>query len=285
MVEVVRRTIQDQRPALDAADLSLNLILPAQPVWIVGDRTRLAQIITNILHNAVKFTEPKGRIDVQVTAEPDSAIISIRDTGIGMAPDMARAAFELFRQADNTLSRSRGGLGVGLSLAKGLVALHQGDIRAASEGLGKGSELTVRLPLTHPPEPPRDLPTSADGRIPGSRVLLVEDNVDAAESMRVLLELGGHHVEVVHNGKEALPLAREFHPEVVLCDIGLPGLDGYAVARAIREDPSVPTPHMIAITGYGRDEDVRLALEAGFDQHLTKPVDFARLDELLAQRT
>jgi len=220
-----------------------------------------------------------------VTAEPDSAIISIRDTGIGMAPDMARAAFELFRQADNTLSRSRGGLGVGLSLAKGLVALHQGDIRAASEGLGKGSELTVHLPLTHPPEPPRDLPTIADGRIPGSRVLLVEDNVDAAESMRVLLQLSGHHVEVVHNGKEALPLAREFHPEVVLCDIGLPGLDGYGVARAIREDPSVPTPHMIAITGYGRDEDVRLALEAGFDQHLTKPVDFARLDELLAQRT
>lgn len=282
VVEVVRGIIEDYRTNFEAARLSVNPVLSAEPLWIVGDRTRITQIIGNILHNAIKFSAPGGQVGVFVTAHDALATISVRDTGAGMDPQMVRDAFELFRQADNTLSRTSGGLGVGLSLAKALVTLHHGDIRAASKGLGKGSEFTVSLPLTHRAGISAQPCAAAHREMAGTRVLVVEDNVDAAESMRVLLQLNGHSVEIAHSGREALSAAREFHPDVVLCDIGLPGdMDGYAVARAIRDDPQVPTPRMIAITGYGQDRDVRLAHEAGFDQHLTKPVEPERLYAML----
>ena len=283
VVEVVRATLEDYRTNLEDARLVVHPNLPQDPLWVVGDRIRLTQIVANILHNAIKFSEPGGEVHVLVTAEDQTAVIRVRDTGTGMEPRMVRDAFDLFWQAENTLSRSRGGLGVGLSLAKTLVELHAGEMHAASEGLGKGSEFVIRLPLTRLARPStRHAPAEPQKR--SARILVVEDNVDAADSMRVLLRLKGHCVEVAHNGNDALSVARDFHPDVVLCDIGLPGdMDGYAVARAIRADPHIPTPRMIALSGYAGEEDVALAHQAGFDQHLAKPIDPEYLLQFLSQ--
>jgi PAS domain S-box-containing protein len=281
---LVRAAVEDHRPLLESTGLKLSLEIPDQPLWVEGDPTRLAQVVGNLLHNAGKFTDAGGQVAVRLVAELEGggAVLVVRDTGIGMGPDILVRLFEPFSQADRSIDRSRGGLGLGLALVQGLVALHGGSVRASSPGAGQGSEFVVRLPLsrrTVRPEPsaPYAMPAARS-----QRVLVVEDNRDAAESLRMLLELSGYHVAVAYAGPTALETARTFRPNVVLCDIGLPGgMDGYAVAGALRDDPELFGVTLIALSGYGREEDQRQARRAGFDRHLTKPVDPAFLTRLL----
>jgi CheY-like chemotaxis protein len=252
-------------------------------VWVSGDPTRLAQVVGNLLHNANKFTDAGGSVVVRLEEEAGggAAVLTVRDSGIGMEPDMLARLFEPFSQADRSLDRSRGGLGLGLALVKGLVELHGGDVRASSPGAGKGSELTVRLPLLREPAGP-EVPAPGPSATRPLRVLIIEDHPDSAESLRMLLELSGHRVAVAHAGRPGLEVARAFRPDVVVCDLGLPGgMDGFAVARALRADPELFGVTLIALSGYGQEEDRRQARQAGFDRHLTKPVDPAVLDQLL----
>jgi CheY-like chemotaxis protein len=294
LVELVRHTVDDHRGELEKGGLGLDLYLPqgpSQPLWMEGDRTRLSQMLGNLLHNAGKFTDPGGRVTVELRVDPPGetaekagwAEVVVRDTGIGMDPEMLDRLFETFSQADRSLARSRGGLGLGLALVYGLAGLHGGEVSAESEGLGRGSRFTLRLPLATVAAAPREeVEVPAPG--PGMpRVLVIEDNADAAESMQLLLELRGFEAVIAGDGAAGLELARRFRPDVVLCDIGLPGaLDGYAVARELRADPAFAGVRLIALTGYGQAEDQRRAHAAGFDLHLTKPVDPATLLNLLA---
>jgi PAS domain S-box-containing protein len=291
LVELVRHAVEDHRGELESGGLGLDLDLPPQPsepLWVEGDRIRLSQMLGNLLHNAGKFTDPGGRVTVELAVDPPGeraewAEVVVRDTGIGMDPEMLERLFETFSQADRSLARSRGGLGLGLALVHGLAGLHGGEVSAASEGLGRGSRFTLRLPLASAAAAPR-----AEAEVPAPatslpRVLVVEDNADAAESMQLLLELRGFETVTAGDGVAGLELARRFRPDVVLCDIGLPGaLDGYAVARELRADPAFAGLRLIALTGYGQAEDQRRAYAAGFDLHLTKPVDPATLLNLLA---
>jgi signal transduction histidine kinase/DNA-binding response OmpR family regulator len=285
LTALVQNTAEDYRGSLETAGLKLEVRLPGMPVVVVGDPTRLAQVVGNVLHNAHKFTDPGGLVTVDLTCEREgrTAVIRLRDTGIGMEPEMLGRVFETFSQADSSLDRSRGGLGLGLALVKGLIQLHGGEVAAASPGLGQGTEITIRLPLdehAEAPSPEQELPNHGGG---AHRILVIEDNPDTAESIRMLLTLNGHEVEVAYKGAGGLEAARTFRPEIVLCDIGLPGgMDGYAVARTLRQDPELASIYLIATTGYGQDEDQRRSREAGFDAHLTKPVDFTEFERLLA---
>ncbi len=272
---LVRIVAGDHRPAFDQAGLVLQTEAPETPVWVTGDRTRLTQVMDNLLTNAAKFTDRGGKVGVRLAANPEGrqAVLTVWDTGIGLDQDMAPRLFEPFVQADRSLDRSKGGLGLGLALVKGLVELHAGHVEAVSDGPGRGAEFTIVLPL----EPEPAALSQAPGEPPPAgcrlRILLIEDNRDAAESLRVLLELYGHGVTVACTGTDGVKAGIECRPDVVVCDIGLPGLDGYGVAAALRRDPSTASIRIIAVTGYGSDEDRRRSQEAGFDQHLTKPVD------------
>jgi PAS domain S-box-containing protein len=284
LAQLVRLAGEDHRAMLETAGLTLTLTVPDQPIWVRGDPTRLAQTVGNVLHNASKFTNPGGHVSMELAADGSAAVLGVLDTGIGMEPKVLARIFEPFSQADHSLERTRGGLGLGLALVKGWVELHGGTVRAASEGLGKGSAFTIRLPLESEPRPLRTTPTSAAGGRRPCRVLVIEDNLDVAESMKVLLEIEGHHVAVAHTGPAGIETARQFHPEVVLCDIGLPGgLDGFGVAKLMRKDTALCSAYLIALTGYGQQEDRRRASDAGFDMHLIKPVDPAVLDRVLAK--
>jgi two-component system CheB/CheR fusion protein len=286
LVQVVRATVDDLRPELAAAGLSLELDLPVAGLPVDGDPTRLAQVIGNVVQNAVKFTGPGGRISVSAAAEAErgGVVVRVRDTGIGMEPELLERIFEPFSQGEGSLDRGRGGLGLGLSLVKALVELHGGSVAAASPGLGRGSEITLRLPLVErAKEPIMSEPVPAESSARPRRCLVVEDHEDAAESLALLLRLVGHQVEVAFDAGEGLEKARWFRPEVILCDIGLPGtMDGYDLAEAFRADPQMRAAYLIALTGYGQEEDRRRALEAGFDAHLTKPADLDALRGLLA---
>jgi signal transduction histidine kinase/CheY-like chemotaxis protein len=276
--------VADHQRVIENSGLTLETDLPAGPVWVRGDPVRLTQVVGNLLNNAVKFTDPGGRVLVRVALVDDGkrAQVTVRDTGIGIAPDMLPRVFELFAQAEQSRSRSRGGLGLGLALVRGLVELHGGEARAASAGPGQGAEFTIGLPVS---QPAAAAGVAAAGDIPARhplRILVVEDNRDAAETMRVLLELSGHQVVVAHSGSRGVESAREFRPEVVLCDLGLPGMDGLAVARALRQDEATASAHLIAMTGYGSEADQQQCRDAGFDRHLTKPVDPEELQRILA---
>ncbi|HVG09721.1 MAG TPA: chemotaxis protein CheB [Thermoanaerobaculia bacterium] len=284
MAALVRTAVEDYRaPAADAGE-TLELDLPDRPLWVNGDPTRLAQCVGNVLHNAVKFTERGGRIEVALRAEDGQAVVSVSDTGVGVDAQTLQRLFEPFSQADSGIDRSRGGLGLGLALVKRLVELHGGTASAQSEGLGHGTRVELRIPLQEArDEPSAPAPGAADRRR-ARRCLLIEDNADAAETMGLLLELYGHQVRIASDGREGLEAARRFLPEIVLCDIGLPnGLDGYEVARRMRQDPALRAMSLVALTGYGQEEDQRRAREAGFDLHLTKPADPEKLERLLAE--
>ncbi len=280
LAEIIRQAIVDHRPRAELAGLALESELPDAPVWLDADPTRLRQVADNLLANALKFTERDGTITVRVAAEPAAraAVLSVRDTGIGIEAEVLSRIFEPFAQADRSLDRSRGGLGLGLSLVRGLVGLHGGEVHAASEGPGRGAEFVVRLPLELRTEfaPPAGAGPTPDVR--RRRVLLIEDHRDSAETLRRILGIHGYDVTIATSGPDGIAEARRTRPDAIVCDIGLPGMDGYAVARALRADPALAATRLIALSGYGRDEDLRRARDAGFTDHVVKP---ARPEDLI----
>jgi two-component system CheB/CheR fusion protein len=253
-------------------------------LFVDGDWNRLTQVVGNLLQNAAKFTGPGGHIRVSVSTDSEEkwAAIRVADTGVGIAPEMLARLFEPFAQADTTLDRSKGGLGLGLALSKGLVELHGGAISAHSPGLGQGAEFVLRLPLALE-KGAADTPALSRTPVPGGRrrVLIIEDNIDAADSLREALEFSEHEVEVAYNGPSGIAKARARKPEVVFCDIGLPGMDGFDVARAFRADNALKGAYLVALSGYAQPGDVLRAAEAGFDQHLAKPPSLERLEQTL----
>jgi signal transduction histidine kinase/FixJ family two-component response regulator len=281
---IVEGAVETARPLIERLRHELKVDLPAEPLWLQADATRIEQVLANLLNNAAKFTDPGGRIELSARREGDDAVLRVRDNGAGIAPELLPTVFDLFVQDDRSLARSHGGLGIGLTLVRSLVAKHGGTVEARSEGLGHGSELTVRLPLIPAPETrahDAGEPATAAGARRPSRILLVEDNVDAAEALAELLRLWGHEVEVAHDGATAVPFARLHRPDVVLLDIGLPGMDGYQVAGALRALPDLAGTLLIALTGYGQPSDRQRSLAAGFDHHLVKPVDLEDLQRLV----
>jgi signal transduction histidine kinase len=294
---LVPEVVDAHREDFREAGLALDLELTREPLPVSGDRLRLWQAVAHLLQNAVKFSPPGSWVKVRLgRAAGGRAEISVRDSGIGISPDLLPHVFEAFTQADHTLDRAKGGLGVGLALVKGVIELHGGEVEARSEGKsGKGSEFKLLLPLDPAAgdDAGADLlaataatATAAGGQLPAPgessrRVLVVEDNLDTAETLRDLLELSGFEVAVAASGSEGVSAAHEFRPEVVLCDLGLPGMNGFEVATALRQDPTTASARLIALTGYGGDEDRRRSREAGFDIHLTKPVEPSLLRRLL----
>ena len=283
---VLLAAIETSQPALDAQRHQLRVVQPLEDVWLDGDLTRLAQVFANLLNNSAKYMEPCGTITVEATASAAEVVVSVSDTGIGIAPEMLPHVFDLFVQADRSLERAQGGLGIGLTLVRRLVELHNGSVSVSSDGPGKGSQFVVRLPraMSSVDEASRTPAAAAmgPGSLPARRILVVDDNKDAVESLALLLVIGGQTVATARDGIEALSQFREFFPDVVVLDIGLPGLNGYEVARRIRSMESGRRAVLVALTGWGQDEDRRRTIEAGFDYHLVKPVDFDALTALLA---
>ncbi len=282
---LVRRAVEDHRAIFAAGGVTLELALEEpEGLWVSGDATRLAQAVGNLLHNAAKFTPRGGTVSVSVSRTAGGrAEIRVRDDGRGIPRDMLPRLFQPFTQADTSLERSQGGLGLGLALVKGLVELHGGSVRGESDGPHRGAAFTITLPLVAAPGAAASARREAPGERAARRVLVIEDNVDAAESLREVLELSDHVVEVAYSGPEGIEKARAFKPEVVLCDIGLPGMDGYSVARAMSADPAFGRTSLVALSGYAQPEDVARAKAAGFHTHLAKPPHLDALEDVLAR--
>jgi PAS domain S-box-containing protein len=283
LATIVDAAVEQARPLIDAKHHELEKHLPSSPVRFAGDPLRLAQILSNLLTNAAKYTDPRGKIRLEATADASCVVIKVTDTGVGLASDAIPSVFTMFSQVKGTEDRSEGGLGIGLALAKGLMSLHGGTIEAASAGIGRGSEFTVRLPRTTVAEPEarQAAPENVDRVRPVRRVLIADDNCDAAESLAMLIRLDGHEVTVGSNGIEALELIDRVKPDVAFLDIGMPGLDGYEVARRIRANPRHAGLVLAAVTGWGQESDKARARAAGFDLHFTKPIEPDNLIELL----
>jgi PAS domain S-box-containing protein len=278
----VNSAVEASRPLIDARQHEFSVSLPMEAIWVDADPIRLEQILVNLLNNAAKYTNPGGLIRITVTQEDGESIVSVRDNGAGIPPEMLPRIFDLFAQIDGTLNRSHGGLGIGLALVGTLVEMQNGRVQAFSEGLGKGSEFTVRLPMLV--NPPAHECNSLAGTVTPTgtklRILVVEDEVDSADMLSVLLRLKGHEVRVARTGQTALELGSKFLPNVVLCDIGLPGMDGYQVARRLRDTPECKDAMLCALSGYTPSKADRQRLpQSGFDHHFVKPV---RIGELLA---
>jgi signal transduction histidine kinase len=280
--QLVHRAVEDNRSFFERNEVRLSCELAPTPVMVNADATRVAQMVGNLLHNAAKFTSPGGRAHISVAVEAGQGVIRVVDNGLGMAPDTVAHLFQPFMQADQSLDRSKGGLGLGLALIKGLVEMHGGSIQAQSEGLGKGAGFVVRLPLDGGAAPDKPAGRERGPRV-RRRVLIIEDNLDAAESLREALELSAHEVAVAYSGPDGLDRARSFHPDVVLCDIGLPGMDGYDVARAVRQDPALRSTFLVALSGYALPEDLERAAAAGFQHHLAKPPSVDTLERVLSE--
>jgi PAS domain S-box-containing protein len=287
LASILRRAIETSRPHIEAAQHKLSVRLPEEPAEVDADPVRLAQVFSNLLNNAAKYTRPGGNIEVAARVEPQQTVVCVRDNGSGIAREMLTKVFALFTQVTHPSERSQGGLGIGLSLVEGLVRLHGGSVEARSEGPDQGSEFVVRLPRAdaRPAAAPNPPQAAADGAGEGAlrsrpRVLVVDDNQDAAGTLAELLDMLGSEVAVAHDGRSAVAQTDQFKPDVVLLDIGLPDINGYEVARSIRSLQGLRQPRLIALTGWGQQEDKRLAEEAGFDEHWTKPVDPQRLQEL-----
>jgi CheY-like chemotaxis protein len=288
LARLVRTASEDRRRTLEQAGLTLTVEAPDTPVWHNGDPLRLEQVVHSLLDNAGRFSDRGGHVNVRLTVDRahGEAVLAVRDTGIGIEATLLPNIFDVFVQGDRTLERTRGGLGLGLSVVKRLVEMHAGHVRAKSDGPGQGSEFSVRLPVAPEPAALTTVRPEAPPRIcQASRVLVIEDSLDAAASLEMLLCMRGHDVRVAHTGTEGVAAARAWTPDVVLCDIGLPELDGYGVARQLRQDPTTARVRLLALTGYGTEEDRCRSREAGFDQHLVKPVDPKMLlDQLVAPR-
>ncbi|MFZ2171435.1 MAG: ATP-binding protein, partial [Methylococcaceae bacterium] len=281
--DIVNNVIETSRPMIESRGQELIISQITGPQWIDGDRVRLAQVLSNLLNNAAKYTGEGGKITLTVMRDGSDAVIEVRDTGIGISSDVLPHVFDLFIQADRSLAHSQGGLGLGLTLVRQLVEIHGGTVTAASAGIGKGSSFTVRLPALSMESSIAELPlTKSVLPMPKFRILVVDDYADAAESMAMLLKAEGHEVETADCGMKAIERAQAFRPQVVLLDIGLPDLDGYEVAKRLRALPETRDVTLIALTGYGQAEDRKRSQSAGFNHHLLKPVDFAKLSDLLA---
>ena len=286
--DVLRRSVDGARALMEEHGQTLMLVPPREHMQLEADPGRLEQAISNLLANAAKYSDAGGTVTVTAEADGPNAVIAVRDQGIGISPETLPVVFDLFSQGPRALDRGRGGLGIGLTLVRRIVELHDGTVEARSAGAGKGAEFVIRLPalpavqgsVMEAPEPAA--PELRRVARP-SRVLLVEDNPDAAESLMMILELLGHHVRVVHDGRAALEAARANLPDIMLIDIGLPGMNGYDLAQAIRCDTTLARIILVALTGYGRSEDKAQALAAGFDYHLVKPVDLQALGDLVAR--
>ncbi|HTE41407.1 MAG TPA: PAS domain-containing protein [Steroidobacteraceae bacterium] len=276
---IIERASETVRPLIEQHRHTLEVSLPREALWVRGDAARLEQVMVNLLTNAAKYTDDGGRIVMSARAEGESVLLQVMDSGIGISPDLLPRVFDLFTQSERSLDRSHGGLGIGLSLVQRLVAMHGGNVSATSL-VGEGSEFTVRLPITPPPPVAQHdaTPTALNATNP-LRVLVVDDNIDAAKSLAMLMELSGHHVALAHDGLEALEGVASHRPDIVFLDIGLPKLTGYGVAEALRQDGQSAV--LVAVTGYGQASDRERARVAGFDHHLVKPVDFAQVERIL----
>jgi signal transduction histidine kinase/CheY-like chemotaxis protein len=283
LARLMETAVESITPLANPSGVTLDLQLPAQPIYIDGDRVRISQVFANVLNNAVKFTPRDGRVWFAAEQRSDVAIVRVRDTGVGIAADVLPRVFEMFHQGEPVLERSTGGLGIGLSLARRLVEMHNGEIDVRSAGVGQGTEVEIRLAI-HAGRTEitarQATPVAAKRRL---RVLIVEDNADAAEMMELAVSHLGHTTCVAHDGPSAVSAASSFAPDVIFLDIGLPGMNGYAVARAVRELPHSSQVYIAAVTGWGQDEDRRKAREAGCDSHFTKPFSPAILNDLLAK--
>jgi PAS domain S-box-containing protein len=285
LAAVVADAVESSQPLIDAAGHKLTVALAAEPIYLEADLTRLSQALLNLLNNAAKYTDPGGQIMLVAETEEEQVVVRIKDNGIGIPPAMLSSVFEMFTQVDNSLERAKGGLGIGLTLVRRLVELHGGTVAAHSKGHGQGSEFVVRLPRAAAPESTAEPPATsvAPGDRPRRRILVVDDNHDSAKSLAMLLRLQGNDVRTAHDGLEAVEVAAELQPAVIVMDIGLPKLNGYEAARRIRDMTQREDLVLIALTGWGQEEDRRRSREAGFNHHLTKPVDFAKLQALLAE--
>ncbi len=284
LAAVLQQAVETCRPMFEGAGHEVTVTLPPEPVVLDADSFRLSQVFGNLLSNASKFMAPGGRIWLTAGRQGSDAVVSVKDAGIGIPPDKIESIFEMFSQVDKTLERSQAGLGIGLTLARRLVELHGGGIEARSAGLGQGSELVVRLPAVV--EQPRPGPSAGAAEEPAAtnrrRILIVDDNQDSAESLAMLLTLKGNETHTASDGQEAVEAAARLRPDVILLDIGLPNMNGYEACRRIREQPGGNEVVIVALTGWGQDEDRRRSREAGFDEHLVKPLDPAVLMKLLA---
>jgi CheY-like chemotaxis protein len=284
LADVIRDAVDGARPAIEAGGHDLIVSLPEEPVRLDADLTRLAQVFSNLLTNSAKYTEPGGRIWLAAERRGGQAVVSVRDTGIGIPAESLTTIFDMFSQVDRSLERSTGGLGIGLALVKGLVEMHGGTITAESAGEGMGSTFTVTLPVPETPRRPVSITPSPEDRIAagsGRRILVVDDNRDSALSMAMMLGLMGEEVRTAHDGVEALEMAEAFRPQVILMDVGMPRLNGYDATRLLRGRPWGESVTIIALTGWGQEDDRRRSDDAGCDGHLVKPVSLAELQKLL----
>jgi len=282
---VIEDAIEGTAPFVDAAQLTLTVELGEQPVWVIGDASRLAQVISNLVHNAAKYTPQGGRVQVMLRRESDHALVQVIDNGIGISQDMLEQVFEMFTQVKRTGARMSEGLGIGLSLVRRLVHLHGGTVKAASAGVDRGSTFTVRLPITARATVPALAGAAAAHAkaLRSMRVLVVDDNADAADTLAIQLETSGHKTRIEYSGQGALQAAHEFCPEVVFCDIGMAGMDGHEVAKRLRADHRHASTVLVALTGWGSEEDKRRTRHTGFDFHLVKPVSAEAVDDILSR--
>lgn len=282
LAKALGQAVETSRPTIEQAGHDLLIDVPSGPISVDADMTRLAQVFCNLLNNAAKYTEPGGQIRLSVRRHGAEAVVSVRDNGVGIPAQMLPFVFEMFTQVDRNLERSQGGLGIGLSIVKRLVEMHGGSIEAKSDGHGRGSEFVVRLPIVMslvPTQNDEAKPKLASNR---RRVLVVDDNRDAAKSLAMMLKLMGNETKTAHDGLEALDVAAAYQPDLILLDIGMPKLNGYDTARHIREQPWSKGVVLVALTGWGQDEDRRKSQEAGFDLHMIKPIEPSALEKILA---
>ena len=282
MSGIVERAVEAIRHLIDQRGHELAVSLPPQPIWLRADATRLEQVVVNLLTNAAKYTEPGGHIWLSVEQEGNDCVLRVRDTGIGIAPELLPRVFDLFTQAERSLARSQGGLGIGLALVQRLVQMHQGRVEARSV-LGQGSEFVVTLPVA--PASGAQLPSTlpeTPSATRSLRVLVVDDNADTVDTLAMLMMESGHDVRKAYDGSAALAAALDYRPHIILLDIGLPGLDGYQLATRMRAQPALEDVVLVALTGYGNESARQRSLGAGFDHHLTKPADFNKLKQILA---
>jgi CheY-like chemotaxis protein/two-component sensor histidine kinase len=284
LASVIQQALETCRPLAEGLQHDVSAALPPEPVYLHADPVRLAQVFTNLLNNACKYTEPQGRVWLSAERQGGAVVVKVKDTGCGIPSGELGRIFEMFTQMDRSLERAQGGLGIGLTLVKRLVEMHDGAVEAFSEGPGRGSEFVVRLPVMRE-APLADRPATTAGKPrprAARRVLVVDDNQDSLESLAMLMSVAGNDTRTAADGLAAVAAAEQFRPEVVVMDIGLPKLNGFDAARRIREQPWGKSMVLVALTGWGQEKDRREAKNAGFDMHMVKPVDLAALATLLS---